>query len=273
MSKQQVGIMDPPFQRTAGGGSSISRASNITNLTIPEDDTVLGITSTMLTKSHSGATTITPFDTTRSQHSPKNAVFGNKLKRRLSSVRAAAPQYFQTLRPALSFRSISTLDVTNSHLSFDDDLDLEQDWLSDDDSEEDNDQTSSSNNKNNPMNINMTENSALTLYKQDSLQSTATHTDYQTFNPLLLGMTSVSGVGYKNFLRQHTIEDSMTAIHRKKRKRVRKMPTTPNAMQQIISVIPLKAPKPKMGKYGTIFCIVNVYVNNTMLYNPYVCYV
>lgn len=34
---------------------------------------------------------------------------------------------------------------------------------------------------------------------------------------------------------------------------------------------PITSDIPKMGRMQTIFTIVNVYVNNTMLFNPYVC--
>lgn len=276
-------IMEPSIQKTLGGARSVSRVSNITNvLTIPEDDAILHITPTPLdNKSTSAGLTITPFDETRSidsytsyttKASDKIQVLGSTFRRQISAARVAAPKYFQTLRPALSLKSIDiSWDATNSHLSYEDDVDLEQNWFSDEDSEEDTDASAQPHNIN-ITNINATENSALTLYKQGSLQSTASSTDYQTFNPLLLGMTSVSGVGYKNFLRQHTIEDSMTAVHRKKKRKMRKLPTTPQLrLSPTRSTIPLRAPKPKMNKYATIFCIVNVYVNNTMLYNPYVC--
>ncbi len=63
-------------------------------------------------------------------------------------------------------------------------------------------------------------------------------------------------------------------MHAKKKRRIKRMSTAEDEvikLQPTISMIPMKRIRPTMNKYGTIFTIINVYVNNTMLFNPYVC--
>eukprot|EP01084_Bolivina_argentea_P230176 388291_1 len=244
--------MEPQFKRN-NAASSISRVSNMAY--IPEYQSV-SPKYTMLTRSESINTSP---DNCNNLSSPthKKEAFGSKLKRQISAVTDAVPKYF-SVRPALSMKSLTTfqsVDETRARLS-ECDMDLEQDWISDDD--ESNTQTDNM----------FDETSALQIYKQESMESNTSN--YNTFTFLSMGGDSV--VGYKNFWRQQTIEDSLNKLHAKKKRRIKRMTTAEDEtikLQPTISIIPLKTIRPTMNKYGAIFAIINVYVNNTMLFNPY----